>query len=163
MLWILAWNIISTQGGPQRTHTIGCEILDPVYCQILVIIMHFFLTWGEERLCIQLENVWVAWGHSVGLNYYYHSLSHYVLRSKVSQNYKLLWVLKPRTRQLHKLLSVSKVYQGTHFLEEAFIDMRLGIVTSWRYSHLGQKNCKMMSRALQTQEWHHGFWKNEYL
>ena len=59
--------------------------------------------------------------------------------AKSVRNFKLLLGLEPRIRQLYKLLRVSKVYQGELFLGEAFMDMRWGIVTSWRCSHLEQK------------------------
>ena len=63
--------------------------------------------------------------------------------AKSVRNFKLLLGLEPRIRQLYKLLRVSNMYQGTLFLGEAFLDMRLGIVTSWRWRHLEQKIWKI--------------------
>ena len=56
---------------------------------------------------------------------------------------KLWWGWEPRTEQHYKRPRVSKVYQGELFLREAFMDMRWGIVTSWRCNHLEQKTWKI--------------------
>ena len=66
--------------------------------------------------------------------------------AKSVRNYKLLWGWERRTRQIYKLLSVSKLYQGTHFLGEAFMNVRLGIVTTWRCS-------QVLNRRPEKYEW----------